>query len=294
MLFGNRRYKLTVGDKVIEYLRIRFSVQTRFTAPKKAKIEIFGLSPETTSAFNSLQRVDLDLIDNSGNVTNIFSGGLLNLEQKKEGAEYVVTLHAWSGTHPSQYKLVPKTFEARQTGGQVMSWLEGVLKEGNIRVEYTPQAKKKIDEFVFETGKSYNYTSLKTLEKVCQTMGVQYTGTSDSVIISIPRVAESISNLEHTISAETSTLLGIPRVTGFDELFIEVEVSSVLDPSVEASDIANLKSQYYTLAGDFIYTSPSGIRGATGKYIIESFEHVGDTHGDDWMTNYELYTDIGK
>lgn len=303
MLF-NRVCSLVVGKeggkgRELTGLRIAFSIQKGATkSPNKCTCKVWNTAPETRaliSAIGNVMILKAGYVDDIG-ATTIFSGNITRSLTVREGADWVTEFEMEDGFLEFRDAKVSLSFAKGATTQQVVTAL---AQKFGLVVRPLP---KDIASKQYPSGFAFVGRVRDAMDKVCDHSGMEwsiqnreiqiirkggvftrqaYLLTPDTGMIGSP-MQESKTMTEKAAAKEGITVKqpGVLKTTKRDKdgevqpmlRVLGYKVKSLLQPLAEPGGYVQIKS-----------------KGINGEFFrVEELTHTGDTHGQDWHTEFTL------
>lgn len=239
-------------------LRCTFSIKkTDAQTPNEAEFSIYNISKDTS---HKLRKSFTKILFSAGYKVNfgvIFSGNIISFEQTKEGPDLILKIKAGDGDQAYNYTVINKTLEAGVTPDQIVKTAAG---EMGVPIGY----KSELRQDALPRGKVMYGQPKDVLREQSQNQGCTWS-IQDGEILMLKRteVKEGTAIL---LTSETG-LLGLPSQNEDG-----VAAQCLLNPQLKIGAAVELESE----------VRPD----LNGQYRLISIEHKGDTHTNDWCTNF--------
>lgn len=260
----------------VENLRVSFDVQKDVkTSANHATVKIYNLSQDTRAKFHELTDqiiVRAGYADES--MDEIFHGDLISVSHPKDGADIITVIEANDGQGALRNSFSSVSYGENTGVGQVMRDLS---KQMGIPIK-TQDYLKTIGADKFLNGFSFNGRTKDALDKVAARAGLEWSVQGNQLqIIKLGGVLPKDPSQIPLITPETG-LMGSP------ERLIRVR-----------SESPEKKPPGWKIKSCLIgRLEPGGQVGLQSKDVpramafrIETVQHQGDTHGDDFYTLVE-------
>lgn len=273
-----REWKVIVGETEIVDLRIRFKAKKTASAdPSTLELGVYNLSAATRAKLSGSARPPVVLMAGYVEAAGvIFAGPARTIDHVREGADWVTQVRCGDGEQA--YAGVSSwSFKAGTKKGDVLGrWTEDVKALG-IDVADAQAAIRKggiagLKEY-FTQGYSAHGRTMKEGDRLFASIAAEYS-IQDGVLV-ITEVAKPSSEQAVVLSPATG-LLGSPdhgapeKVEGETQAVSLLKAKALLNGELRPMRQMKLES-----------TSRDGF------YRVESVEHTGDSHGQDWFTAVE-------
>lgn len=237
-------------------LRMKFDIKkTSDENPNTAKIEIYNLNPEHQSLLiKEWQDIQL-LAGYEGAERLIFSGQIRSALPQVSGTDRIMTIESGDGDREILRGFINKTLTAGATSDQVVA-------ECQYAMFGVPNAHKDYLGTKYSRGKVLSGRAADVMTKQTKQDGAQWSIQDGQMLVL--KGGNVRPNAVWLISQSTG-MLGSPEPTQ-DGL----KVRTLLNPAYLIGGVAKIDSLIYQ----------GGIR-------IESINHKGDTHSDEWVSELE-------
>lgn len=301
----NRVYEITVGEAGangvrINSLRASFSISKTSTPnPNKCTVKVYNLSSESRALVESPNAVLIlkagydDGTSSAEGAIVIFTGTVIRSLTTSQNGDFITEFELADGFLEFRDSKVSASFPIGTSGLTVLKHFASQL---NVPVRQIPQ----FDDKAYPSGFSFSGRVRDGMNKVCKFLGLEWSIQNRELqIVAVGRTANkkaiyissetgmigSPSREEKTISDKLAHERGLangqgvykresigsngkPKTT-FDILGYKVKI--LLNPNAEPGGYAKLKSA-----------------GVDSFFRIESVDHVGDTHSNDWHSELTL------
>jgi hypothetical protein len=271
-----RKWRVQVGDLSTEALRVKFKItKTLGKEPNSCDLMIWNLAEASRA---KLKGSGLACIveagyegATSGNAT-IFSGDTRTIDHPRDHADWITHVQCGDGEKAYQFAHVNKSF----TNASFTSIVQEVAKTlspnlGNLNEALNAIRNKggKIPDFT--KGFVAHGRASDTLATLLKSVGLDYSIHQGALLVVEPGqpAAQSVFKL----SPETG-LIGSPDHTPPDQKNkpATLKCRCLLNPQLLPAGIVRIESA-----------------GVKGDFVIQKLEHVGDSHGADWLTVIEAW-----
>lgn len=260
----------------IEGLKITFNVKRNLkTSTNQATIEIYNLSETTRARIHEKTRKVTLLAgyEDGEGLQLLFEGSIMTVSNLRQVPEVVTRIEANDGQTALRKAHASLSYTPGVKGGQV---LKDVISRLGLPTKFISSLSTK----AFSQGFVHHGPAKDAMDKICKAMGLEWSVQNGSVqVLEIGRPDNS--DPRGIILTSESGLLGSP------ERLRQIQD----DPN------ADKKPNGYTIKallvpkinpGGYVAVRSRDIPRATA-YRVESVEHKGDTHGDDWTSTIEVY-----
>ena len=282
--FFGREYILRLdkpsdGGLEIKDLRISFKINKSLTGfPNLAEISIYNLKEENRNKFKEDSKVEL-YAGYKGNVKLIFKGEIRNFNNEYAKPDYISTIFAGDASKTLETAKVNKTLGKGATTetiyNELISNLEGVSKGITDGLKDCITNKRSILKSIILSG-----SVKKWLDLISETCGFDYS-INDGIIETVSK-GKSINDEPTLLINQNNGLIGIPEITE-----IGVDIQMFLRPEIKLGRTFKVNSVSTKInVGNLLFRE---VRKSTNNntYRINSIEHIGDTHANDWSTSLE-------
>lgn len=244
--------------------------------PNEGQIVLYNLSENSRTAFQKKgSRVELN-VGYDNNSFLLFSGDIRFCDNKRDGADWVTTVHLGDGERAFLYsRLALSLRPGAKESDQVAKLKEEITKSG---IAFSPEEAKKLTDAMKSKNLIGGLTeAVKAIPKLAQLAakhGLNASVQNGAVKITParPRRSDFPSGLGELLSPDTG-LVGSPEYSEKEKKHkksVIVKAKCLLRP-LKCGDAIVLRSE--NINGDF---------------YIKSITHSGDTFGGDWYTYMEL------
>ena len=243
------------GIKISE-LRMRFDIKKSSDEnPNTAKIEIYNLNPEHQNQLLK-EWADIQLLAGyQGTERLIFSGQIRTATPKIQGTDRIITIESGDGDREILRGFVNKTLTKGCTANQVVAACQSSMFG-------VPNAHKDSLDTVYSRGRVLSGRASDVLTKQTKQDGAQWSIQDGQMLL---LKGDNVRPNAVWLINQSTGMLGSPEPTQ-DGL----KVRTLLNPAYLIGGVAKIDSLIYQ----------GGIR-------IESINHKGDTHSDEWVSELE-------
>ena len=280
--FRNARLVVGFGSTALDLtgLRIRFEVlknQLTSRLQNACKVEVFNLSQGSRDKIEE-RGTQIELQVGYGNeLRTLFKGQLRRVFSVHESVEWITTIYANKEWQAIQDSTIKKEWSA---GTPVEVVLEDIIKTFGITAN-NPLFQDVGALPTLLGPRSFSGASSAAMEEMAETHGFTWGWVDDrfEVTGSEPNHADRVVE----ISASTG-MIASPVVTD-----LGVEVTTLLNPALKVHRKIQIKSVGAGVKVGLIETRETVPTLREGVYIIGEIEHVGDTHGNDWLSKIKTF-----
>lgn len=250
----------------IEDLRVQFNVKkTGGKEPNTAEVTVTNLSPRHRA---DLQTKGVRFLLQAGYDTSIgqlFAGDIRTIDHVRDGANWNTVLRSGDGERAWRWAWVNESFVAGTPASQVIEALGRALGVGLGNL--LSQAAKATEQYV--SGYVAYGPASRELDKVLRAHG--FTWSIQDGELQILREGETAGVLVPELSPD-SGLVGSPEMAAPEKKGGAplLKARCLLRPAIRPGGTVVLKSQRHN-----------------GSFLVRKVEHVGDTAGGDWYTNWQ-------
>ena len=243
------------GIKISE-LRMRFDIKKSSDEnPNTAKIEIYNLNPDHQNQLLK-EWADIQLLAGyQGAERLIFSGQIRTATPKIQGTDRIITIESGDGDREILRGFVNKTLTKGCTANQVVAACQSSMFG-------VPNAHKDSLDTVYSRGRVLSGRASDVLTKQTKQDGAQWSIQDGQMLL---LKGDNVRPNAVWLINQSTGMLGSPEPTQ-DGL----KVRTLLNPAYLIGGVAKVDSLIYQ----------GGIR-------IESINHKGDTHSDEWVSELE-------
>jgi hypothetical protein len=271
-------WKVIVGETEITGLRIRFKAKKTAKAdPSTLDLSITNLSASTRAKLSASARPPVVLMAGYKEAAGlIFAGPARTIDHLREGADW--TTHILCGDGEQAYKGFSSfSFKAGTKKGVVLTRWTDDLKGLGIDVADAQAAIRRgglpgLKEY-FTQGFAAHGRTMKEGDRLLASIAAEYSVQDGRLVIT--EVAKPTTEPAVVLSAETG-LLGSPDHGAPEKVEGEPAPVSLLKAK------ALLNGELRPMRAMRLETASR-----SGFYRLETVEHSGDSHGQDWFTAVE-------
>lgn len=271
LVIGNKQFatRSFQAGKAQPILRYTFNiVKTLQKDPNTAEIQIFNLSKDSRTAFQTKGlRVTLDA-GYKDNVSTIFEGSLQFGSSVKDGTDWVTNLLAGDGSDEFQNRRINISIKGRVTVANALKTAADAmgLGLGNVN-EKANSGSLRSTLTEFSGGKVFSGKAEEVLSKIVDGMGYAWSIQDNQIILLGPN--ETLGTAPYvlqSINGKSTGLIGSPEAG--DDGFIKLRC--LLQPSLLPGRRIRVKS-----------------REIDGEFRIDKVTFSGDTWGNQWICEIE-------
>lgn len=275
-----RKYEIDIDGKPflrhtgVHSLRVTFNARQSYTDNLAfLELSIYNLS-EDTKIKEGKEIVFSAGYDEEFDV--IFRGRITTVLKEREGANIATTLLCVSFDN-SVRKSIAKTLGRNCT---VTQCLKECAKALGVPLNIT-EGDFKVDKPMIG-GYVMNGDVMKVLDNLARMFNFSYLLTKDGLIVD--KNGAKLKGVAREVSAFTG-MIGVPELTG-DMVGIFVNVSTKLSPKIRIKSNIDIKSKFASFnTGNFYIEKPKFESDVSGVYKVIEVQHIGDSHGNRWVTN---------
>ena len=268
MSYYNRVCAIDVSPDIrVTDLKIKFEIKKSLTADKNyCRVDIYNLSEATrnriTNDINSLVRVQAGYLENVG-LVEIGQGNISNVIHSFKTPDIITTIYAKDGFRATRRNNISLSFVEKTPLDSIIKAIIGKLDLPVKFVDYDKSA-------LLNGGFSHIGSIPDALNQLALQFNFSWSIQNGQVLIT--GLNKSTGRQTVVLSASTGLIENPEKIIKTKELALtsryEYKVTSLLQPQLEISDLIKIESK--TL---------------NGVFIINEFQHIGDTRGNDWYTN---------
>lgn len=247
-----------------------------------AEIRMYNLSPESKNAFSEIGAAVLlraGYLQGAG-IPDVFVGLVRNIASVRDGADIVTIVDADDGAGALINRSVTGTFTA---GASAVNALKHVAKSTGIPIKFMATVPDK----PFLTGWQYAGAPAAALSTLCARLGLEWSIQDGAlVLVKAGGVAASSAAAAQQLAALISPETGL--VGSLEKQALRKQV-----PGAPATPAAQKRYGWQgkcLLNGVLAPGDPVALEAASLPrrtiFRLEQVEHVGDTHGHDWTTEF--------
>lgn len=267
MSYG-RRLELRVGDKLIKYnelggLRVAFDVsRDKSRDPNSAKISIWNLAETTSRAWESEERVFVELRAGYADeaVHTLFLGVALDIRTERDGASMVTNLEL--GDDDKQKAALQRIHRTFSKGTPVATVLRELVKATRLKGDNLDQVAgfaRIGDSTTLTRSHLATGSALGELQHFTRALGLSWTVQDQSIVFG---------------SVDKGTAGSGPRLKS---------ENLAAKPAIDGKGNISLTTR---LIPDLLPGRPFDVEGF-GLFVATQTQHQGDTHGNDWSVIVE-------
>ncbi len=263
-----RSAKLTIDTVKIEGLAISFNVKrTASVSANKATITVRNLNRAHRSQLEQLKKAAVRLEAGYQDATSlIFSGDLRTTTSTRDGSDIVTTCTSGDGENAIRSSRVNISVAKGSPVDKVFSQLAKAIgcDVGNLQQLLAGSITLRSGSSVFAEGTVISGNAARELTNLCRSTGFQW----------------SIQNGKLQILAVGTALRG-------EAIKLSTDTGLVGSPTVDTKGVAKATMLMApdVFPGRAVVLDSERLK---GQYRIESTEHKGDTHGQDWYIDMVL------
>lgn len=289
----SRVAKITVGKpgdgrKEISNLRVTFDIEKDLTKEtNKSQISIYNLSDETLKIVENPDSVILLDAGYKDSFGRVFEGAITFVSSRGE-TDIETEIEAADGHLEIRDSIFSKSY-----GPGISSQV--ILFDIVSSMGATMQISTDIEHKEYPNGFAYAGKSKGAIEKVCNYIGAKWS--IQNRIIQVRKAGGAISPKAFLISSETGMIGSPERIVKTQTIKLSEEdknkntkkkrgrkkktekekktgwkIKSLLLASVNPGSVIEVRSKY-----------------VKGFFVVDRVNHKGDTHGDDWYTEMEVF-----
>ncbi|MFT9498016.1 phage protein [Anaerosolibacter sp.] len=280
MLFS-RDCKLTIGQpgrdgKEITGLRIVFDIEKDLTnESNKGQMSIYNLSRNT---LNVVERADTIILLDAGykgNIGRIFQGAITFVTSKGD-TDIETQIEAADGLLELRDSIFSKGYKSGIRS-------DVILYDISISMGSALQIAPGVVHKQYLNGFAFAGNSREALKKVCSYIGASWSiqndilqitpagGTTSSQAFLISGNTGMIGKPERIVKSQTKGKGGSGK-SNEKEKKVGWRIRRLIEPSIIPGSLVKIDSKQ-----------------VAGFFRVESLKHSGDTHGDDWYTEMEVF-----
>lgn len=267
MKYFNRVCTIDISPDIrVTDLKIQFEIKKSITADKNyCRVNIYNLSENTrnriTSDINSLVRVQAGYLENTG-LVEIGQGNISNVIHSIKSPDIITTIYSKDGFKATNRKNISLSFVEKTPLDAVIKAIIGKLELPVRFVDYDKSA-------ILKGGFSHVGSIPDALNQLALQFNFTWSIQNGQVLIT--GLNKSTGKQSVFLSASTGLINNPEKIIKTKDLALtnkyEYKVVSLLQPQLEISDLIQIESK--TL---------------NGVFMINEFEHKGDTRGNDWYS----------
>lgn len=284
----DRVARLTIGQLggdgiVIEQLRISFDIEKDSTQEtNKSSITVYNMAPATRKKVerpDSIAILEVGYKEDKG-LIRIFKGNIVHVTHRREGADIVTHFEIYDGQVAIRDTVVSMGYAAGVNGLQIT---KDIASQMGLLLRIAPD----VEFSVYPNGFSFVGYGRDAMRKVCDASGAYWSiqnneiqvvmggGTTGVQALVFSPASGLIGSPERIVrtARKASTAVKKPKKKKTEKKKKQAgwKVKTLLAPTASPADLLRVESM-----------------AVTGWLKVESLNHSGDTHGKDWVTNFEL------
>lgn len=261
-------------DIHIEGLKIKFNIK-KDTRPDRNsfRLDIYNLSEETraklTNDSDSLVRIQAGYESNGG-LTEICQGNISAVIHSLNRPDVITTIHCKDGFKATRSNLISISFKS---GTPLFTIIETLTDELGLPVRFVNYDRNAI----LQGGFSYLGSLNDCMDVLSDQFDFQWSIQDGQL-----QIVETNGNTgKRVVLLSPSTgLISEPEEVIIEKELLEnargqYEVIALLQPQMQVGDIVVIESN-----------------NLNGNFVVNDLDHIGDTHGDEWITKIRV-TQVG-
>lgn len=284
-----RLAKVIIGKStaglLVENLRIKFDVvKTVDFTPNTATIQIYNLSPNSQARIsNEFDEVQV-FAGYQGTVPQIFRGNIVRAQHTREVNDHITTIEAADGDHDFRTAVMNETLSAGTTSSQLIDRAVASFKG----VGDTTKGFVDIPNTALFRGKVMSGNTRDVLHNVAKEHGSNWS-IQDGQLIFV-KTNGKLPNEAVVLRSDTG-LISTPEVDDKG-----IALTCLLNPTLRINGAVKLdnnalrykvqKERARSVNFVEIPTTPVKLD-KDGIYKVLRLEHLGDTHGNEWISKVE-------
>lgn len=284
-----RLAKVIIGKStaglLVENLRVKFDVvKTVDFTPNTATIQIYNLSPNSQARIsNEFDEVQL-FAGYQGTVPQIFRGNIVRAQHYRDGNDHITTIEAADGDHDFRTAVMNETLAAGTTSSQLIDRAVASFKG----VGETTKGFIDIPSTALFRGKVMSGNTRDVLHNVAKEHGSNWS-IQDGQLIFV-KTNGKLPNEAVVLRSDTG-LISTPEVDDKG-----IALTCLLNPTLRINGAVKLdnnalrykvqKERARSVNFVEIPTTPVKLD-KDGIYKVLRLEHLGDTHGNEWISKVE-------
>lgn len=239
-------------------LRCTFNIVKKDTqTPNSAELTIYNLSTTTAAR---LKKSFTKIIINSGYEANfglVFSGNIKGFEETRENTETILKVTAGDGDKEYNYTVINKTLAAGATPDSIINEVSGAM---GVPLGY----KSSLEATTLPRGKVLYGRPYEFMREQADNTGCTWS-IQDGKVLFLKRT--EVMEGGAVLLTPNTGLIGVPQITEDG-----VSGKCLLNPKLKIGTALELESKVHP--------------DINGAYRIISVAHKGDTHGNDWYSEF--------
>lgn len=268
----------------IDGVRVMFKVKKEMSKTmNSAEIRLYNLAPTTKNAFSEIGAAVLlraGYLQGTGPI-DIFSGQVRNVSSTLEGADIVTIVQADDGAGFA----ASSTEATYKKGSSAKAALTAVIKSTGLPVKFMPE----IPDKPFLTGWQYAGRATAALNALCGRLGLEWSVQGGALTF----VKAGGVAAKSAAAAQTLAVLLTPDTGLVGSLEKHALRKPIQTPTAAPGPTTPKRYGWQgkcLLNGALVPGDPIALEALSLPqrtiYRIERIEHSGDTHGDDWTTEF--------
>jgi hypothetical protein len=283
MFFG-RSYNLIIGDNVggleITKLRVSFNIVHSLVGyPNMGTFKVYNLKLSNRNLIKDEFTKVFLYAGYDDNTPLIFTGDLINVTHEKIGTDWVTTLFCGDSSKALNNSTINKTLPPGSTTETILTEL--VTEMGGVTKGITEGVKDCL------SGKQSLLRGLVVagdikawLDKISKSCGFDYSVNNDVLETTVKH--KPLTDEPEVIIRQDNGMIGSPELTE-----VGLKVKSLLLPHLKLARRIKIESVSAKVnIGNLIFRKIPKTLGE-GSYRADKITHIGDTHGNEWVTEIE-------
>lgn len=263
----NRKVRIIVGDRLVEDLRVRFTVRKSNTKePNTLSAEVFNLAEKSRAA---LKEKGVRIILEAGYETTlaqVFAGDARTVDHLHEGPNWVTKIECGDGEKSYRYRKVNESFRA---GTAVADVFSKVTSQAELDVREAVAFVRQVITEQFTQGYVAAGPVSAELDRLLKGRGFEWSIQDGR--LQVTQAGQPTKDSAVLLSPSTglvgSPAHGAPEEKGGPAV---LRVRSLLQPSLTP--------------GRKVLLDAAGLK---GLFRVVKVTHSGDTHGPEWLSDLE-------
>ncbi|HEQ3590747.1 TPA: hypothetical protein VGT17_005221 [Vibrio harveyi] len=294
--------RLTVGDLILEGLRVEFDISATIGSYDKAVLKVHNMKEASYNALRYDALAIVEVLGESG-WEQLYAGNFRLRQRKAENGGTVTTLNLFSSLLTYKDKISISMAEG-SAGSDVIALFKSLMPTLDFVISDKAQAI--IDELEYKGGYSTQVkpTNQLLIDFIKHEVGDEYTPHITSTKVSIGE-----SNKSPIEVNQRTGMIGTPdffkkvergqREKDGEQAEASFAGKAVirLKPSLDLYDKIDIQSKYLSILNEQLFSKGEALTQkqyesvttpGSGIYQVYKINHQGDTHGDIWQTKIDF------
>lgn len=273
----HRKWKVQIGQLATDALRVQFKVtKTLGKEPNTLDLYVWNLAEASRKKLTAPRlpvTLEAGYLGQTAGSAIIFSGDARTIDDVRDHADWKTHVQCGDGEKAYQFSHINKAFASTFSFTSVC---QEVAKSLGVNLGNLTQALQSAPKLIsnFTKGFVANGRASDVLSTLLKSAGLEYSIHQGSLLVVAP--GKPASNTVFTLTPATG-LIGSPDHTPPDQKNkpATLKCKCLLNPQLTLASIVHIESA--RVKGDF---------------VIQKLDHIGDSHGADWITVIEAWAKV--